>query len=150
MDTEIVIHTGLNDFVMLDRVLEVSASHIMGSRSFSDAPVYLGLESLTQLGAYHIRHLVSFSRHVFLLKIVHCSLPPAQILNGKYMLSGSLLSRSNSAFSCRLKAESEEKLIFEGHFLYASVDYDENFKKGALRRHYRKVFSCLRSDLKQD
>ena len=55
MGKEIVIHTGLAGFVMLDSIREVSTSRIVGTRSLSGVPVYLGLESLAQLGAYHIR-----------------------------------------------------------------------------------------------
>ena len=148
MDAEIVINTDLNGFIMLDRVLEVSTSHIVGTRSFSDAPVYSGLESLAQLGAYHVRYLTGFSRHVFLIKIAHCSLPSKCIPEGEYLLSGTLLSQSDSSFSCRLKAEKEGKPLMEGEFLFAAVDYDHNFKKGKLRRHYVKVFSCLQKDSK--
>ncbi|MCX5855519.1 MAG: hypothetical protein NTZ24_13295 [Deltaproteobacteria bacterium] len=149
MDAEIVVHTGLNAFTVLDRIEGISASHITGSRSFSDAPVYLGLEALAQLGAFYIRHLVGFNRHVFLLKIVNCSLPSPHILKGEYSLSGRLLSRSASAFSCRLKAGKGNTGVMEGDFLYASIDYDGNFKKDILQRYYRKMFACLHSDLKR-
>jgi len=148
MDTEIVINTGLKGFVILDRVLEVSASHIVGTRSFSDAPVYLGLESLAQLGAYHVRYLTGFSRHVFLIKITHCSLPPEMNMEGEYLFSGNILSQSDSSFYSRLKAKKEGEPVMEGEFLFAAVDYDHNFKKDVLRRHYVKVFSCLQKDLK--
>jgi hypothetical protein len=148
MNAEIVINTGLDGFIMLDRIKTVNSSYITGTRYFSDAPVYLGLESLAQIGAFHVRKLVDFSRHVFLLKIAQCSLPADQVLNGEYMLTGSLISRSDTAFSYRLNAELENKAVIEGHFIYASVDYNQNFRKEALRRHYQEVFSCLQNDLK--
>ena len=133
---------------MLDRVLDVSISHIEGTRYFSNAPIYSGLESLAQLGAYHVRHLTGFSRHVFLIKIAHCCLPPEKILEGEYVLSGDIISQSNSSFFCRLKAEKAGRTLMEGEFLFAAVDYDHNFKKDTLRRHYAEVFSCLQRDLK--
>ena len=148
MNTETVIHTGLNDFIMIDRILEVNASHIVGTSSFPNVPVYLGIESLAQLGAFHIRHLIDFTRHVFLMKITHCSLSARHFHKGEYMFFGNLSGQSNSAFSCRLRAERNKKTIIQGDFLYASVDYDRNFKKEILQRHYRKMFSCLQSDLK--
>ncbi len=148
MGTEIVINTGLNGFIMLDRILEVSESHIVCTRSFSGAPVYAQLEALAQLGAYHIRHLTGFSRHVFLIKIARCSLPRGKDMEGEYLLSGNLLSRSDSSFHCLLKAEKGDSAVMEGEFLYAAVAYDHNFRSGSLRRHYAKVFSCLQKDLK--
>ena len=148
MDTEIVINTGMNGFIMLDEITAVTGSHIMGRRYFSHSPSYLALESLAQLGAFHIRRLIDFSRHVFLLKIVSCSLPTGVALDGNYLLSGKLISRSDAAFSYLLKAEMEERVAIVGDFLYASIDYDTNFKNKTLRHHYRKLFSCLQNDLK--
>jgi hypothetical protein len=133
---------------MLDSITAVSDYRITGTRYFSDAPVYLGIESLAQLGAFHIRQLIDFSRHVFLVKIVSFSVTAGQALTGEYMLSGRLLSRSDASFSYRLKADGERKTTIEGNFLYASTDYDKNFRKEMLHHHYRNVFSCLRNDLK--
>jgi hypothetical protein len=150
MGKEIVIHTGLEGFVMLDSIREVSASHIVGTCSISGVPVYLRLESLAQLGAYHIRSITDFSRHVFLLKIIQCRLPQGNITEGEYTLTGDLLGQSTSSFHCRLKAERDSITVMEGEFLYAAVDYDHNFQSDRLRHHYAKVFSCLQRDIKTD
>jgi len=148
MDANIVINTGLAGFIMLDRVLEVSASRIVGTRSFTGVPAYLPLESLAQLGAFHIRHITGFSRHVFLIKIVSCYIPLRIAMEGEYVLSGNLLGRSDSSFRSFVKAERDEETAAEAELLYAAVDYDHNFKKGILPDHYKKVFSCLQRDLK--
>jgi len=148
MMAEITINTGLKGFVMLDRVLEVSTSYIAGARSFADDPVFLGLESLAQLGAYHIRYLTGFSRHVFLIKIDQCSFPLGGILRGEHLLYGNLLHQSDYSFLCRLKAEKENKTVIEGEFLFAAVAYDHNFQSDNLQRHYAGVFSCLQKDIK--
>ena len=144
----IVINTGLAGFIMLDRVMEVSSSRIVGTRSFTGATAYLPLESLAQLGAFHIRHITGFSRHVFLIKIVCCSIPLRTAMEGEYLLSGNLLSRTDSSFRSVMKAERGKETAAEAELLYAAVDYDHNFKKGILHDHYKKVFSCLQSDLK--
>ena len=148
MDANIVINTGLAGFIMLDRVLEVSASRIVGTRSFTGVPAYLPLESLAQLSAFHIRHITGFSRHVFLIKIVSCSIPLRIAMEGEYVLSGNLLGRSDSSFRSFMKAEKDKETAAEAELLYAAVDYDHNFKKGILHDHYKKVFSCLQRDLK--
>ncbi len=148
MDANIVINTGLAGFIMLDRVLEVSSSRIIGAKSFTGVPAYLRLESLAQLGAFHIRYVTGFSRHVFLIKIVSCSIPLRTAMEGEYVLSGNLVGRSDSSFRCFLKAEKDKETAAEAELLYAAVDYDHNFKKGILHDHYTKVFSCLQRDLK--
>jgi hypothetical protein len=145
---EIVVHSGLDGFVMLDRVLEVGVSNITGTRIFSHAPIYTGLEALAQLGAYHVRYLTGFSRHVFLIKIAHCCLPPEKVLEGEYVLSGNLISQSDTSFCYRLNADKKGKTLMEGEFIFSSIDYDHNFKKDTLHHHYAEVFSCLQRDIK--
>jgi hypothetical protein len=148
MNENIVINTGLAGFIMLDRILEVSASSIVGTRHFTGVPDYLPLESLAQLGAFHIRYISGFSRHVFLIKIVSCSIPLKIAMKGEYVLSGNLLGRTDSSFRSFMKAERDKETTAEAELLYAAVDYDHNFKRGILRDHYTKVFSCLQRDLK--
>jgi hypothetical protein len=148
MDANIVINTGLKGFIMLDRVLEVTASRIVGTKCFTGVPAYLPLESLAQLGAFHVRHITGFSRHVFLIKIVSCSIPLRIAMEGEYILSGNLLGRSDSSFRSFVKAERDKETAAEAELLYAAVDYDHNFKKGILHDRYIKVFSCLQRDLK--
>ena len=148
MDANIIINTGLSGFIMLDRVLEVSAVRIVGTRSFTGVPSFLPLESLAQLGAFHIRYVTEFSRHVFLIKIVSCSIPLSTAMDGEYVLSGNLLSRTDLSFRSFVKAERDKEIAAEAELLYAAVDYDHNFKEGILHDHYIKVFSCLQKDLK--
>ncbi|MGA2330448.1 MAG: hypothetical protein ABSG75_01695 [Syntrophales bacterium] len=148
MDAIIVINSGLADFIMLDKVLEVNASRIIGAKSFIGVPAYLRLESLAQLGAFHVRYITGFSRHVFLIKIVSCSLPLRTAMEGEYVLSGNLVGSSDSSFRCFLRAENDKETAAEAELMYAAVDYDHNFKKGMLHDHYTKVFSCLQRDLR--
>ncbi|HET6459396.1 MAG TPA: hypothetical protein VFG29_01285 [Syntrophales bacterium] len=146
MDADIVINTGLPGFIMLDRVLEVNASRIVGTRIFSNVPAHLLLESLAQIGAFHIRYMTGYSRHVFLIKIVSCSIPLRIAMEGEYVLSGKLLGRTGLSFRSFVKAESDKETAAEAELLYAAVNYDHNFKEDVLRDHYIKVFSCLQKD----
>ncbi len=145
-DVNIVINTGLSGFVALDRVLEVNTSRIVGTRVFSDTPAYLCLESLAQVGAFHVRYMTDYSRHVFLIKIVSCSIL-LKTTKGEHVLSGRLLGRADSSFCSFVKAERGKETVAEAELLYAAVDYDGNFKEDVLRNHYKKVFSCLQRDL---
>lgn len=108
IDANIVINTGLGGFIMLDRILEVNAARIVGTRTFTGVPAALPLESLAQLGAFHIRHITGFSKHVFLIKIVNCSIP-LKMPDGEYVLSGKLLNRTDSSFRSSMKAEGDKK-----------------------------------------
>ncbi len=149
---KIVVNTGLPGFILIDKITGVEAENIDGTRVFAEAPIYLGIESLAQLGAYHVRFLTCFQKHAFLLKINRCKVSAGQFLNGSYLLHGSSISKSESAFAYNLQAKggfSDETQIV-GEFLYATVDYDHIFKREILQNHYRKVFSCLRNDVKTD
>ncbi|MBE9547755.1 MAG: hypothetical protein IMF10_09745 [Proteobacteria bacterium] len=136
--------------MLIDRITEAAAGNISGIKDFADAPVYLGIESLAQLGAYHVRFLTRFERHAFLLKITRCKMPEEEVLNGRYFLYGTLIHKSESAFAYKLQAKKENETCIEGEFLYATVDYSSAFKKEILQDHYRKVFSCLQNDIKTD
>lgn len=142
---KIKINTGLDGFILVDSISKIEDSTIQGTKDFTRAPAYLGIESLAQLGALHVRFITGFERHAFLLKIIRCEIPETGVLTGKYLLDGTLINRSGLAFSYRLRAEKENEAQIKGEFLYATVDYDNRFKKERLKQHYQKVFSCLQS-----
>ena len=146
----ITVNTGLKSFVLIDRIAHAEARNIRGIKTFVNAPACLGLESLVQLGAFHVRYLTDFERHAFLLKITRCLMPAQGELNGTYALSGRLVSRCRSAFSYILEAKKDDKVRIDGEFMFATVDYDRIFKKEILLDHYRNVFLCLKSDSKAD
>jgi len=142
------INTGLKDFVLIDSINEVDKDKIIGAREFFNAPIFLGIESIAQLGAYHVRFLTSFDRHAFLLKINSFFIPENEALDGNYILYGYLIKRSLTAFLYKLEAKRGYKICFKGEFLYANVDYGRNFKKDILEDHYRTKFLCLKKNSK--
>ena len=146
----ITVNTDLNEFLLVDKITRVEAKTIRGIKTFSNAPAYLALESLAQLGAFHVRYLTGFERHAFLLKITRCLMPAQEKINGTYKLSGKLVSRSTSAFSHIIQAGKGDRIQIEGEFLFATVDFDQSFQKEKLMDHYRSVFSCLLNDSKTD
>jgi len=150
MTKTITVNTGLNHFILIDRIIQTDEEDIHGMKIFNNDPVYLGLESLAQLGAFHVRYISGFKRHAFLMKIDRCLVSEKQGLNGAYALSGTLLSRSASAFSYVLQAKKDSGISLEGEFIFATVDYDRNFKKEILKEHYKNVFSCLQNDSRKN
>lgn len=140
-----VINTGLSGFVLLDEITQAGEKVITGARRFSDAAPCLGIESLAQLGAFHVRFLTGFRKHAFLVKINRCLINRPAALKGKYLLQGVLVSRSSAAFCYELQAGKGKNLAIEGNFLYAAVDYDDVFRKEKLQEYYQRLFSCLQS-----
>ena len=147
----IILNLGLEGFVLIDAITDVDSWSITGRKQFLHAPPYFAVESLAQLGAYHVRFLMDFERHAFLLGVKHCDLPSAKELHGTFRITGNLLARGSSAYSCELRATGYDSTEIEGEFLFGVVDYDESgFKKDILREHYRKVFSCLKNSSRTD
>ena len=147
---KITVNTERDHFILLDGIIQAEKQCIQGIKTFNNEPAYLGIESLAQLGAFHVRCITDFQRHAFLLKISQCLIPSQMDLIGTYHLWGDLVSRSESAFSYELRAEKEWRVQMEGTFLFATVDYDSHFKQEILQKHYRDVFSCLQNVTKED
>jgi hypothetical protein len=142
---DIKINSGRPDFLLLDAITEVGGKTIAGSREFSAALPWLGIEALAQLGAFHVRQLTGFQKHAFLLKINRFLLPQSEALQGQYLLQGTLVSRSSTAFVYELQAIKGKMLEFSGNFLYAVVDYDDTFAESKLQNHYLRIFRCLQN-----
>ncbi len=139
----IAVRCSLERFVLLDGITEIDPETIKGYKHFERAPVFLGIESLAQLGALHVRFTIAFARHAFLLGIRRCTVRSGEPLSGCYTLLGTLTGSSASAFSYLLEASKEDRVEIDGEFLFATVEYDGVFRKDILESHYRKVFSCL-------
>jgi hypothetical protein len=141
----IKMHSGLADFLLLDAITQAEETTIAGVRAFFTAPPWLGIEALAQLGAFHARHLTGFQKHAFLLKINQFLLPQSETLQGRYLLQGTLVSRSRAAFVYELQAIKGKVLEFSGNFLYSVVDYDDTFAESKLHNHYLRIFKCLQN-----
>jgi hypothetical protein len=139
----IAVRCGLESFVLVDGITEIDPATIKGHKHFDGAPIFLGIESLAQLGALHVRFTTTFARHAFLLGIKRCTVRSGEPLSGCYTLLGTLTGSSASAFSYLLQASNEGRVEIDGEFLFATVEYDGVFRKDIMESHYRKVFSCL-------
>ena len=147
----IILNSGLPGIVLIDAVTDADSAAIAGRKLFRHAPLYHGIESLAQLGAYHVRFITDFEKHAFLLGVKHCALPSRKELHSTFRIFGNLLGKGSSSYSYRLRAVGDDATEIAGEFLFAAVDYDEtDFKRDILREHYRKVFSCLKNSSKTD
>lgn len=138
----------MQNFVLLDRIFNVSPDRITAGKNLIKAPIFAGIESLAQAGALHTRYINDFAKHSFLLKIQRCTLPSLRELDGEFLISGELTARSVTTFSYRLLLETDSRTIMNGDFLFSVVEYDSRFKKDILENRYREVFSCLLTGIK--
>jgi hypothetical protein len=140
----IAIHTGLYRFILVDAITDIGDRSIRGEVDFADADPTLLLESLAQLGGLHVRAAIDFRRHAFLVRISDTAVPFNRSLCGRYLLQGTLVSRSGNAFSYLMEARQNTEIVMEGNFLFGAIDYDAAFRQDILQDHYRDVFSCLK------
>ncbi|GAB6097515.1 hypothetical protein JCM14469_37690 [Desulfatiferula olefinivorans] len=147
MDT-LIIRTGRTGFIMPEKIIRLDAEYIEIQKTVGkdEAQVHTGIETLAQAGAFHLRHLIGFERHAFLLTIDHYRAAVSRPDPGLYHVHGRLTDKSARAFAYDLWAGTRHTPCFEGRFLFALGDYDRNFKKEALETHYRNLLSCLKND----
>jgi hypothetical protein len=151
MDSIITVHTGLDQFLMIDRITDVNSSCILAEKNIqkTEERIFTGIETLAQTGALHVRYLLSFSKHAFLLSIKSYE-GPAELASGLYTISGLCENRSRDAFEYSINAESMNGSTFKGRFLFAVSDYGRDFKQTHLEDHYRNIFSCLTKDTEKN
>ena len=141
--SELRINTRRHDFRMVDEISAVDGKHIKGLTSPDGLPVSMAIECLAQLGALHARFLTAFKKHCFLLVIERLDIMEASAPKGALELDGLLIARTGRAFSYALQALSGEQVLLDGQLVFASVDYDDNFKRERLKSHYQRIFTCL-------
>ena len=83
-----VITGGTDSFLLLDSVSRITPQSITGTKEYANAPGYLLLESMAQLGALHIRQQCDFSRHAFLLSIQYSRILQKLSDDASYTLNG--------------------------------------------------------------
>ncbi|MFZ2633449.1 MAG: hypothetical protein WA081_00420 [Desulfosalsimonadaceae bacterium] len=142
--------SGQDRFILLDRITQVRENTIVAEKTFAETPVWLGIESLAQLGAMHVRYANQFSRHAMLLIIEECGFNPGLELNGTYQLKGKRTSRSQYAYGYHLTALKNDQIVINGQFLFATIAYDDRFDQNRLQSHYERLFTCLQSDIMTD
>ncbi len=151
MEINITIQTGLNGFRMLDRITGVQSSVLIAEKTIQSPETkgFTGIEILAQAGALHVRYLLDFKRHAFLLGIRSYEGPSCPE-PGRYTVTAVCRNRSRDAFEYDLEGKGPEGLIFKGLFLFATREYGHDFQKNRLEGHYRNLFACLMNDTEKN
>jgi len=137
------INSKQKKFVLLDQIIDNQLSKIEAIKEFNNDPIFLAIEACAQLGAFHVRFLLDFSRHVFFMKLKNCEIPFIENLSGKYNFVGNLLAKSSDIYSYSIKMKKNNLLYLDGVFLFAVSDYNENFQRKHLENHYQQIFSQI-------
>lgn len=124
--------------------MEISPQAIRAKVAFDHAPLYAGLEAMAQTAALHVRHLLDFERHAFLLKVQHCRIPEVEFLTGTFVIAAEGGSKSSSAYAYNILAKGAGEKAFKADVLIGTRDYDDRFDQKILMAHYRKVLAGLK------
>jgi hypothetical protein len=141
--TDLIFHSGLTDFQILERLVDVRRTAMVATVQFERAPLFHGVEAMAQLGALHTRHRLDFQRHAFLLKVTQCDLPDMDCLEGSFYVKARLNSQSNSAFDYTTKLLGGHQEILRAELLIGTAPYDDRFQKVLLQVHYQRWFDQL-------
>jgi hypothetical protein len=139
----ITIHSRLKHLKLVQGITRVTDTTIIGAADFDGMPMYGGLEAMAQLAALHVRRVLEFERHAFLLKVTKCRWPDQNDLVGRYTLSADLRSLSSNTFSYRAGARSAGGAMLKADLLIGTVPYDSEFQEVMLKTHYREIFGKL-------
>ncbi|MCF8068223.1 MAG: hypothetical protein K9L30_06535 [Desulfobacterales bacterium] len=140
----IEIKTELKDFMLIDAVKDIDSKSILGAKTFFFDPVFIGIETLAQLAAMHVRHITDFTKHAFLLKVKYFSAREA-VLNGLHELSGKLLNHSSDSYSYELSGKNNNDVLFSAKLIIGTTSYNDHLRQEELVGYYKKVFSCLQN-----
>lgn len=162
----IEIRSGLNDFLLLDRILQCKEDKLGAEKYFSSSEQYLLLESCAQAAAFHVRYLCDFHRHAFLLQIKYFqgltvpgsrflaeerqspeenSINPESGIQGRVGISAEMISCSQSTFAYQVHARQEEEVLARGELLIGTTEYNRDLPEERLKPYYQEAFACLLS-----
>lgn len=144
MTTVLTIHSNLEHFQLLDRIDDVTPISIGASCYLKKVPAYLVLEAMAQLAALHVRHLVAFERHAFLLKVSRYDMPALELSPGRYHLAADQVKQSSHAFFYRVASRGPCDESYGAELLIGTQAYDGRFQKKQLKAHYRKRFHGMK------
>lgn len=131
-------------FKLISRICGNSATHLKAEAMLNGAPLYAGVEIMAQAAALHVRKMLDFKRHAFLLSIQQCSMPRIGSLKGLFKVSAIQAHRSSAAFSYSVAARGPEGVDFDGELLIGTRGFDERFSQAKLSAHYRQLWARLR------
>lgn len=134
----------MSHFRLLSKVSAFSPERIEGEATFSADPLFAGLELLAQTAAMHVRYILQFERHAFLLNVQQCRMPCVDTLIGRYRVQAELCQRSSEAFGYRAKANGPDGADFVGELLIGTRAFDDRFRKEALAAHYQRLWAQLK------
>lgn len=138
------IHTGLDQFLLLDRITDFSDTDIMAEKSFSKDEKFLLIEAAAQLASYHVRLLMKCEKHAFLLKVERFNFLFSESgISGTVRLTASLENTTDRAYSYAILGNTGEKEVFQAHLIIATSDYTDEMKADQFKTYYQNSLSCL-------
>lgn len=128
-------------FLKLSRILSVGDAFLVAESVELGGRPHELLEAMAQCAAYHVRHLIDFSRQAFLMKVTRCPLPVVPVL-GRVVMRATLTGSSSDARAYCVTAEFAGGPI-SASLLIGTTPFDTRFEAHRLAPHYQEIFSCL-------
>ena len=140
---EININTNLENYILVENLTDISNDVVSMKVKLENAKFFILSEAMAQLCSIHLRRLNNFKEHSFLLKVNKISPWILKELNGSFTISAKLVSKSSKTFYYAVNSISENNnQEVYGEFYLSLKEYDQDFKKNVLEKHYREVLKC--------
>lgn len=137
------ISSGLNDFLLLDRIDICRDKDLQAEKLFYCPSSYMLIEACTQAATFHARYLLNFKQHAFLLKINSLNFYSGSKLPGSIRLEVLKINASQRTYAYRVKAFQQNELFIQGKLLIGTIEYQNRRIQVEHRDFYQKAFSCL-------
>lgn len=140
----IKIHTGLDKFLLLDRIIEYSDAMIIAERRFSKNEKFLAIEAAAQLASYHVRLKLNCEKHAFLLKVERFKYNTSEdLLSGILVLNAELKGETDRSFSYDVTGKKNGEVFFQGSVIIATSDDSATLNADQFKPYYQNSLRCL-------
>ena len=148
-NNKFLINTNLDTFIFINKIISIDNTNIIGTAENKTSDLLVLLETMAQFGAMHVRYLINFEKHAFLIKIKDLFISDI-IFKGKVQVNGKCVAKSDISFKYYLTVQTiDNKQIASGYYLFSTQKYGSEFKSEKIKKHYQDLFLCLQKNLKK-
>lgn len=124
-----------------EKIIFISKDEIQLKVKFFSSNLWEFMESIFHAAGMHLRYILDFQKHVFLVKVSQLVFNKEVSESAGYVCV-KLVSSSKNGALYRGQLYNGEVLL-SAKFILGIKDFDEMFKKSLIKPYYEEIFRCL-------
>jgi len=126
------------------KILKVDSNNIELLCLFKGLDLWPKIEAIAQCMGLHLRYVLDFKMHLFLVKIKKLSFLK-EINKNQGIVKAKLIAQGGGGYLYKgsLQDESNRETLMQGEFILGHIEYDDRFKKDFIVYHFKGLFECL-------